>query len=194
MKKIMFILLAGLMTLSLVSCGGNENEEAEVTSADTTLSDVQSMSEYETDFEEPVAGIANPWIETDAADITAKCGNTFGVPEGASDIVYRWCENEHLAEMQFKCGGIEWNARMQKIPVYEDISGMNYTWEGETQTDVLAIPGFLRVYHGENEVATSVLWQDDLEYRNEYMLSLSCVSDKEADLSIAKEIFTPHQQ
>ena len=61
---------------------------------------------------EEAVGIANPWTEMTEDELLEASGMTFGVPEDAKDVVYRWLEDESLAEMQFMLGEDEYCARI----------------------------------------------------------------------------------
>lgn len=182
MKKYLLIMLAIIMSASVVSCSSKKETET----AETTT---QTQNDTSAGF---LSGVSDPWEAVEREKIKEKCGYAFGEPAGAENVTYYWCEENGISEMQFLFSGIEWCARVQKVPVYEDISGMEYEWEQEVTTDVLPITGYLRTCRDGNSTAVSVLWQDDAATGEEYMLSLSCVTDKEYDLKFAGEVFTFH--
>ena len=84
--------------------------------------------------------IANPWTDMTREELAQASGVDFGVPEGAEDVVYRWLENESLAEMQFTLDGDEYCARIKPAALeagqVENISGMYFAWENEEDVTI----------------------------------------------------------
>ena len=78
---------------------------------------------------ENTANLGNPWIETDKDGFVQKLGLDLNIPAGAKDVVFRVNEGEKLGEMNFTLDGIGFNARVKPAGTFEDISGMNYTWD-----------------------------------------------------------------
>ena len=62
---------------------------------------------------EETTQIANPWTDMTKEELEKVSGVTFGVPEDAKDVVYRWLEEENLAEMQFMLDDDEYCARIK---------------------------------------------------------------------------------
>ncbi len=181
MKKLLIIALAIAMILSLACCGDN-TATVSVTSANDTSSTEPINSE--------LTGMPNPWTESSAAEIEEKLGVGFNEPDGASDISYQWMESDNLAQMHFTVDGVDWTARIKPSAHYDDISGMEYTWDTETDAEVLTVDDFevkgtLRTTLDEGKNVISGLWQND----RGFMYSLSAVSDKELDLSLAQLVF-----
>ena len=87
--------------------------------------------------------IANPWVELTAEQLTADSGLSFGVPEYAENIVYRYMQSGKLAEMQFTIDFDKYCARIQPANEPADISGMYYTWENEEPVTIGGCPGTL---------------------------------------------------
>ena len=115
MKKLIALMMAAMMLV--MACAVAENET-----------------------EEPMVGMANPWVDLTEDELTQASGVTFGVPEGAENVIYRWCESESLAEMQFTLDGDEFCARIKPSALeegqLENISGMYFEWENEEEVTV----------------------------------------------------------
>ena len=127
MKKIIALLLAVLMLLTLASCGKKNASESE---EQTTAAETEAQTETE---EEEKADIANPWTEVSADDIYGYIGYSFGEPQGAEEIKYFWNETVGIAEMQFvSASGDTMTARAKKTGAPEDISGLNNDFTGST--------------------------------------------------------------
>ena len=105
-------------------------------------------------------GMANPWVETDAEGVMQAVGVSFGVPEGAENVVYRVLESESLAEMEFTWYGMDYTARIKPAGAFEDISGMYYEWEQDMDVTVGNCEGV--EYRAEDEGMTFdvCLWYD----------------------------------
>ena len=111
------------------------------------------------------AGLANPWEELTAEELTAESGLTFGVPEGAKNVLYRYLRSEGLAEMQFTVDSDEYCARIQPAKLNDgeipDISGMYYTWENVEDIQVGACRGILgQAKDGDTGWAELCRWYD----------------------------------
>ncbi len=71
-------------------------------------------------YEAPLIGMANPWVEMTAEELMEKAGVSFGVPEGAENVIYRYNAGEDMAEMQFTMNGTEFCARIQSAALEAD--------------------------------------------------------------------------
>lgn len=108
MKKTVAIMLAALMIMSLSACGSKKPADSKANS---------SQQQY----------VANPWVEVSADTMYNSIGFRFGVPDGATNVIYRWDEEDGIAEMQFTDAfGVNITARAKKTEAFEDISGMYY--------------------------------------------------------------------
>ena len=105
-------------------------------------------------------GMANPWVETDADGVMQAVGVTFGVPEGAENVVYRVLEAEHLAEMDFSWYDMEYTARIKPTDAIEDISGVYCEWSQEDFCEIGGIEGTM--YRGQDgdQTVDLCLWYD----------------------------------
>lgn len=168
MKKFSALLIAVIMVISLAACNGKTDDNGETGNV----------------------GMGNPWVEVKAEDMQEKIGFTFGVPSGAENVIYLWCESIGYAEMQFDLDGTHWNARTAKTAAFEDISGMYYDWtpgcygKGD-EIDLYGITGTQRMVKTEDGVAESALWYQE---NTGFMFSLSCVADDIVDFP-AEDVF-----
>ena len=86
--------------------------------------------------------LENPWVDMTAEQLAQVSGVSFGLPEGAENVVYRWLESEGLAEMQFTLEdtGDEFCARIQPAALQEgelmNIADMYFDWENEEEVSV----------------------------------------------------------
>ena len=111
------------------------------------------------------ATIANPWEDMTAEELKEASGLSFGVPEGAENIIYRYMPGEGLAEMQFSWAGGEYCARIQPMALKEnelyDISGMYYDWTYEEDVKVGTCFGSLsQAQQHEGAWVERCLWYD----------------------------------
>lgn len=74
MKKIIAILMAGIMLLSFAACGGNSNEEETTTSAETTVAETTTSPMVNADTRFSHKGTMNVW--TDGKKASYKAGAT----------------------------------------------------------------------------------------------------------------------
>ena len=136
----------------------------------------------------------NPWTDLSKEELSAQSGMSFGLPEEAENVVYRYLQNANLAEMQFTLNGQEYTARMMPAAAFEDISGMYFTWENE-QTDI-TVSGReaweARAVNGD-EIVDLCLWYDAVPG---IMYSLTtCAADLDGfDITaVAEQVFDPMQ-
>ena len=107
------------------------------------------------------ATIANPWVDMTADQLMEASGLSFGVPEGAEDVVYRYLEEDNLAEMQFTWDGEEFCARMQPAGEWTDISGMYFEWENEEAVTIHHCEGIIgQAQTGSEDWIERCMWFD----------------------------------
>ena len=107
------------------------------------------------------ATIANPWVDLTADQLMEASGLSFGVPEGAEDVVYRYLENDGLAEMQFNWEGDEFCARIQPAGEWTDISGMYFDWENEEAVTIHYCKGIIgQAQTGSEDWIERCMWFD----------------------------------
>ena len=109
--------------------------------------------------------IANPWQDLTAEELLEASGLSFGVPEGAENVIYRWLPEQKLAEMQFSLFGDDFCARLQPAALQEgeliDISGMYFNWEYEEEVMVHHCKGIIgQARSGTEDWVERVLWYD----------------------------------
>lgn len=139
------------------------------------------------------AGMANPWVETDAEQFCQVTGVELNVPEDAENVHLYVLESENLGEMQFEIDGQEYCARVCHANEFTDISGMHYEWTYEDDGKVSYVPSKLYMAKdGENTVEVC-LWYDVVPG---IMYSLSTVQKDVDGLdleAIAAGVFKPMQ-
>ena len=142
----------------------------------------------------PAASVVNPWEEMTAEQLAAVSGLSFGVPEGAEDVVYRYLASAGLAEMQFSWAGGEYCARIQPAAPegdsLADISGMYYEWTHEEPVRIGPCSGSLA--QAQQEDGTWVercLWYDADTGRT-YSLSVTAADIDGLDLTaLAEQVY-----
>ena len=142
--------------------------------------------------------LANPWQDLTAEELTAVSGLSFGVPEGAENVIYRWLPEEKLAEMQFTMFGDEFCARLQPAVQEKDqlidISGMYFAWEYEEEVNVHHCRGIIGLAQcGSEDWAERVVWYDPAP-GIAGSLSVSTIDPDGLDLTaLAEQVYIPVQ-
>ena len=147
---------------------------------------------------EPLAYLPNPWQDLTAEQLSAVSGITFGVPEGAEDVIWRWMKDTGLAEMQFTLDGDEYCARIQPAALKEgelpDISGIYIAWETEEDVTVHHCRGVLsQAQFGSSDWVQRCLWYDAAPG---LICSLSVSTEDPGGLdltAVAEQVYTPVQ-
>ena len=139
---------------------------------------------YEADY------IANPWEHMTAEQLSAASGLTFGVPEGAEDVIYRYLPDENLAEMQFTIGSDEFCARIEPADEPMNISGMYFEWENEEEVQVGQCSGTIgQAQTGSEDWVELCQWYDD-DQGVQYSLSVYTTEIDGLDLTaLAEQIY-----
>ena len=114
---------------------------------------------------EPAVYLPNPWKDMTAEQLLAASGVSFGVPEGAENVVYRYMESGNLAEMQFTWESGDYCARLQPFAVeaaeMPDISGMYFDWENVEDVTVHGCRGTIgQAQCGSEDWVERCLWYD----------------------------------
>jgi hypothetical protein len=143
-------------------------------------------------------GLANPWVEMTEEELLEASGVSFGVPEDADDIVYRWLESENLAEMQFSIGGDEFCARIMPAALEAgelmNIAGMYFAWENEEDVTVGHCYGTIgQAKTGSEDWVELCQWYD-LAPGLMYSLAVSTTDPDGLDLvAVAEMVYVPMQ-
>ena len=129
------------------------------------LCSAKNESGFVSDQAEAPAAMPNPWEELTAGELLEASGLSFGVPEGAQNVVYRYLRSENLAEMQFTWEGGDFCARLQPEAGGEvglpDISGMYFAWENEENIMIHHCPGVIgEAQCGSEDWAQRCIWFD----------------------------------
>lgn len=127
MRKFITVIVAiSFAMMSLTACA--DSSDAVVTTAEET---VESESAAE-DF----VGMNNPWVESDQAGVLENVGFTMTPPSGATNVTYQYLTTTGMGQMQYEYDGINWVYRIQPTNDFEDISGMYFEWDAETDGKV----------------------------------------------------------
>ena len=149
-------------------------------------------------FTDSSAGMENPWADMTADELMEAAGVAFGVPEGADNVIYRYCANEQTAEMQFTLDGDEYIARIKPSALeygqLENISGMYFGWENEIEVDIKGCYGTLgQAQTGTEEFVELCLWYDFVPGLM-YSLSVYTTDLDGLDLTaVAEQVYVPMQ-
>ena len=178
MKRMITLLLAACMLLSLAACGSKAEKE------------------------EPSAGMPNPWREITAEEAEALCPGRLAVPVGAENVTWRALEtagNESgipgtLVQLDFDLDGLSFTAREQLTGDPDaDISGMYYQWTAQTE-DKLSFWGDMPCrsfrFIGEEGYADLCSWYDYSTYVS-YTLSVTAEDLDGFDLLAVAEALHP---
>ena len=142
--------------------------------------------------------MANPWLDLTAEELQRASGLSFNVPEGAENVVYRWLEDENLAEMQFTLGGDEYCARVKPSALengeMENISGMYFAWENAEDITVGGCPGTIgQAQTGSEDWVELCQWYDAAPGLV-YALSVYTTDPDGLDLTaVAEMVYAPMQ-
>ncbi len=132
--------------------------------------------------------IANPWEDLTAAELLAASGMTFGEPEGAEDVIYRYLSSDNLAEMQFTWEGDEFCARIQPVTEPTNISGMYFAWENEEEVQIGDCAGTIgQAKTGSEDWVELCQWFDE-EQGLQYSLSVYTTDPDGLDLAAMAEV------
>ena len=107
----------------------------------------------------------DPWLHLTAEQLSEKTGLSFGVPEDAENISYRYLEDEQLAEMRFTLDSDEFCARMQPASLKPrellNISDIYYVWENEEAVAVGSCSGTIaQAQADKHDWVELCLWYD----------------------------------
>ena len=140
----------------------------------------------------------NPWEDMTEEALREATGLSFGMPEGAENVIYRCLRSENLAEMQFTLGPDEFCARIQPVAPQEgewiDISGMYFDWENEEAIDIGHCRGTIgQAQTGSTDWVERCLWYDAASGLM-YSLSVYTTDPDGLDLTaIAEQVYIPAQ-
>ena len=112
-----------------------------------------------------MVSMPNPWTEMTAEQLREASGISFGIPEGAENVVYRYLAGENLAEMQFTWEEGDYCARVQPCEAegegLPDISGMYFDWEHEEDVTIRGCRGSIgQAQCGSEDWAQRCIWYD----------------------------------
>lgn len=176
MKKTISVIL--LLVLLLAACGKNEAP------AQTKLQDGENTQ------------IANPWREITEDEAKAIYPQSFSVPEGAENAVWRVMETADapaLLELDFDLDGLRFTARQQETGNRDaDLSGMYYTWTAQVGMTLRnGLTGTMYRNISEDGYADVCVWYDEAAGVS-YSLSVTAKDLDGFDLqAVAEALFPP---
>ena len=144
------------------------------------------------------AYLPNPWLDLTVEELTAASGLSFGVPERAENVLYRYLPSKNLAEMQFTLGADEYCARIQPAALQEgelmNIAGMYFLWENEQAVTIGHCRGSIgQAQTGSEEWVELCLWYDPAPGLM-YSLSVYTMDLDGLDLTaVAQQVYIPVQ-
>ncbi len=147
---------------------------------------------------EDFVSLANPWVTLTAEELKQAAGLAFRVPDGAENVLYRWLESAHLAEMQFTLDDDSYCARIQPAALEEgewmNISGMYFAWENEESVNIGPCRGTIgQAQTGSRDWVELCQWYDAAPGLM-YSLSVSTVNPDGLDLTaVAEQVYLPLQ-
>ena len=135
--------------------------------------------------------VANPWEDMTAEELEETAHLSFGVPEGAENIGYRYLKDGDLAEMQFTVDDDEYCARIQPADKPTDISGMYYDWENVEDVRIGQCDGTIgQAKDGSEGWVELCQWYDDGQGL-QYSLSVYTTDIDGLDLTAVAEQICP---
>lgn len=180
MKRLTVLLVAGVMSLSIVACNSSETTTDSVSAA-STVEAAEAASTAEA-VAEASAELANPWTSITEEEASEIIPNSFSAPEGATNV--EWSVNTSgdspLVQLTFDLDDLSFTAREQVTGDEKpDISGMYYEWDAEEDINLAnwgygLMTGKTYRHVGTDEYADLCTWYD-VEVGISY--SLSVVAD-----------------
>lgn len=167
MKRIMILLLATAMLLSLAACGAKDKKSG-------------------------YAGMPNPMHEATAESILNDLGFAFNAPAGAENVSFftiDMSDGSPIAEMKFTQGGLNWLYRMRSAAEYSDISGMYYEWKNSSKTAV----GYNEAQLSWNEGEAGIIGWYDVVPGILYSLSVESGAGEGMLVNMANALYSPVQ-
>ena len=199
-KRCLALVLAGMMSLSLVACGNAEDAQQNPT--EEAITDVSAEAATE-----EVVSIANPWRDCTEDEAMEFVVNGFSAPESA--VNEKWSVMEAapselpgtMVQLQFEIGNTNFVAREQAQAGAElvDISGMYYDWTVEDEGTLAnwaggAMPFKSYRFVGADEYVDLILWFD-IETGYAYSVSAQAPDLEGFDLqAIVEQMYDPAKQ
>lgn len=141
------------------------------------------------------AQLPNPMRQSSPEEIMDILGLKLETPDGATAVEYYIIELEDasdIAQVDFSLDGIPFIYRAASAAKFTDISGMNYDWTEEIETDVSYCAGKTFMADANGTKVGVILWYDaapGIQY------SLSTDSDADYTLLwfLAEQLYEPHE-
>ncbi len=147
------------------------------------------------EVEAPQTELPNPVQLSSAEEILEDLGFNLLTPVGAEEVTYSIIDmgdEEKIAQVDFTLDEIEYTYRASAAAEWTDISGMNYEWTEEVETNVSYTTGKTFIAEDDDDKVGVILWFDEVP-GIQYSLSM----DREADYTVlwflAEQLFQPTQ-
>ena len=197
-KRLLSILTISVLSLSLFACSGKNEPLEEPPSVDPSYEEPATE-----DPEEPMVGMANPWVDITEAEADANVPNGFSAPKGSTGIHWSMMTNDEnpLVQLRFTLDGKDFCAREQINGDGQivDISGVYADWN-VTDDITLAnwgggnMAGKVMVSRTEEEAWQVCLWYD-IEVGIAYSLSVGAPDLDGFDIqAVAESLYDPDKQ
>ena len=196
-KRCLALILAGLMSLSLIAC---ENSQ----SAQAPAEEPNSEASAETSAE--VVGLANPWRDCTEAEAMQFVVNGFSAPENAVNEKWSVMEKDSaerpgtMVQLTFEMDNASFVAREQVVgDVDVDISGLYYDWTVEDEGTLANWAGGYMPFKsyrfvGTDEYIDLIRWYD-IETGYSYSVSAQAKDLEGFDLqAIVEQMYDPAKQ
>ncbi len=139
---------------------------------------------------------ANPWEEMTEDQLKETAGVSFALPEGAENVSCSYMKDDHLSQILFSLGGIDFCARIKaaelRIGEMSNISGLHYNWAYLEPVSVGESAGTLRRVTDENDRQIQLILGYDFVPGFIHSLSATGESLKDLNLAdVAEQLFLP---
>lgn len=155
MRKQLITLFA-ITACILCACGNKEaNSTTEAAADAVTEATNETTSETQ-------AAIANPWTESSKEAMPETLGYGIDAPEGSTNVSYQVNKESGMGQVKFTYGdpSQDYTYRIKSASEFEDISGLNYTWEYEDKITIGWCEGTIKQAKDGDKTVQVCLWYD----------------------------------
>lgn len=181
MKKYIAMILAAVLALSLVACGGNS----------ASSQPAESKAESEAESQEG-AGMVNPLREMTQEEMVQETGIDLQLPAEAENVKFfvLTVDDTKTSQANFTYNGKEYTYRVASTSEFEaaDKSGLNYEWANTETTHV----DYCEATVSTCDQAGVIYWIDVVPGIN-YTLGCNAAVTAEELIEVANQCFVPMQ-
>ncbi|MCR5301764.1 MAG: hypothetical protein K6E49_04930 [Lachnospiraceae bacterium] len=208
-KILMMSMICVLAASSLAGCA-QKNEEPEASDQAIAIEQTEPAPEEKpASEEEPMVGMANPWVDITEEEAKEQCTRLFKAPDGATATVWRKCDSlgdpdkylGPLIQLDFELDGQEFTARAQQGAQEDaDISGVYADWTVGPEENTLSNWGggnmTCKTYRAINEEGyTDLITWYDIEIGIKYSLTVSAPDLDGFDImAVADAMYNPDNE